>query len=117
LSELGDLIEAASLAPGKSGLLKAVIRAAEEAVEPKEAVRWLAAVQPATYETDARIAASDFLTEMGETPAALRWLDGPEPKLGIARASLLLESGRSGEAAEAYSAAIAPDPSLKQETL
>jgi len=94
-----------------------VIRAAEEAVEPGEAVRWLLGVQPATYEIDARIAASDFLTEMGETPAALRWLDGPEPKLGIARASLLLESGRIGEAAEAYSAAIATDPSLKEETL
>ena len=72
LSELGDLIEAASLAPGKSGLLKAVIRAAEEAVEPEDAVRWLASGQPATYDVDARIAASDFLTEMGETPAALQ---------------------------------------------
>ena len=56
LSELGDLIEAASLAPGKSGLLKAVIRAAEEAVEPEEAVRWLVGGQPASYEADARIA-------------------------------------------------------------
>ena len=117
LSELGDLIEAASLAPGKSGLLKAVIRAAEEAMEPEEAVRWLAGGQPATYEPDARIVASDFLAEMGDTPAALRWLDGSEPKLGIARASLLLESGRTGEAAEAYSAAVAADPSLKEETL
>ena len=117
MSELGDLIEAASLAPGKSGLLKAVIRAAEEAVEPEEAVRWLAAGHPASYDIDARIAASDFLAEMGETPAALLWLDGVAPRLGIARASLLLEGGRIGEAAEAYRAAIAADPALKEETL
>lgn len=117
MSELGDLIEAAGLSPGKGGLLKAVIRAAEEAVEPEEAVRWLATVQPATYEADARIAASNFLAEMEETPSALRWLEGDEPKLQIARASLLLENGRTGEAAEAYSAAIAGDPSLKEPSL
>jgi transitional endoplasmic reticulum ATPase len=117
LSELGDLIEAASLSPGKVGLLKAVIRAADEAVEPEEAVRWLAATPPATYEPDARVLAADFLADNGETPEALRWLGGDEPRLCIARAQMLLEAGRTGEAAEAYSAGVTADPSLRDEEL
>ncbi|MFT3722468.1 MAG: ATP-binding protein [Hyphomonadaceae bacterium] len=117
MSELGDLIEAASLAPGKSGLLKAVIRAAEEAVEPEEAVRWLAGVAPAQYDTDARIMAAEFLADQGDMQAAVRWTDGTEPKLCVARARMLLDAGRTGEAADAYREGVTADPSLKDESL
>lgn len=117
LSELGDLIEAASLSPGKGGLLKAVIRAAEDAVEPEEAVRWLAGVNPQAYDADAREMAARFLGEMGEVQAALTWASGPEPRLGVARARILSEAGRTGEAAETYSQAIAADPTLRDAVL
>ncbi len=117
MSELGDLIEAASLAPGKSGLLKAVIRAAGEAVEPEEAARWLAGVAPAQYDDDARIMAAEFLADQGDMQAAVRWTDGTAPKLCVARARMLLDAGRTGEAAEAYRKGVSADPSLKDETL
>ncbi len=117
LSELTDLIEAASAAPGKAGLLKAVIRAADDAVEPEEAVRWLAGLDPSPYDVDVRRFAADFLEDQGETPAALRWLAGDDPKLGVDRAHILLGAGRLGEAAEAYVAAITADPSLKDDEL
>ena len=113
LSELTDLIEAASAAPGKAGLLKAVIRAADDAVEPEDAVRWLAGLDPTPYDADVRRFTADFLEDQGETPAALRWLAGDEPKLCLDRAHILLGAGRMGEAAEAYVAAITADPSLK----
>ena len=117
MSELSDLIEVAGLAPGKSSLLRAVIRAAEEAVEPEEAVRWLAGIAPAPYDIDARIMAAEFLADQGDMQAAVRWTDGAEPKLCVARARMLLDAGRTGEAAEAYRDGVTADPSLKDEAL
>lgn len=112
MSELDDLIEAASLSPGKAGLLRAVLRAAREAVEPDPAVDWLRGTPPALYEADARSQAAGFLAEQGDTDAALAWLDGEGAVLGVARARLLLRLNRTGEAADAYHAAIAEDASL-----
>ncbi len=112
MSELHDLIEAASLSPGKGGLLRAVLRAAREAVEPEAAVDWLRDAEPAAYDADARVQAAEFLGEFEAVEAALRWCDRAEPRLGVARARILLKAGRTGEAAEAYSAAIAADSSL-----
>ena len=117
MSELGDLIEAASLSPGKSGLLRAVIRAANEAVEPEEASRWLSGVQPTQYDADARIMAAEFLSGQGEVSAAIRWTAGDDARLCVARARVLHEAGRTGEAAEAYSAGVTADPTLRDEAL
>lgn len=94
-----------------------MIRAAEDLVEPEEAARWLATVEPAQYDADARVMASEFLDDGGETPAALRWVTGDEPKLCVARARILLDAGRTGEAAEAYSAGVTADASLRDEAL
>ena len=117
LSELGDLIEAASLSPGKGGLLKAVLRAAEDAVEPEEAARWLATTSPAPYDADVRAMAAAFLSEQGEVQAALRWAEGADPKLAIVRARILRDAGRTGEAADVYRDAITADPGLRDEDL
>lgn len=117
MSELGDLIEAASLSPGKSGLLRAVIRAANEAIEPEEASRWLSVIEPAQYDIDARIMAGEFLSDQGEVSAALRWVIGDDPRLCVARARLLHEAGRTGEAAEAYRSGVMADPGLRDEEL
>ncbi len=117
MSELSDLIEAASLSPGKSGLLRAVIRAAEESVDPEEAVEWLGRTDPRPYDDDARVHAAEFLVDMEEPAAAVRWTEGPSPALCLARARALLSDDRQGEAAEAYKAAVAGDPSLKDDGL
>lgn len=117
MSELSDLIEAASLSPGKSGLLRAVLRAAREAVEPEEATEWLSRTEPRSYDTDTRIQAAEFLIEEDAAAEAVRWTEGPEAKLCIARARALLADDRVGEAAEAYKAAVTADPSLKDRDL
>ncbi len=117
LSELSDLIEAASLAPGKNGLLRAVIRAADEAVEPEEAARWLMGVEPGPFDADTRLMAAQFLEDHGEIQAAIGWIGGPEPALCLARARILQAAGRTGEAAEAYRAGVTVDPSLREEEL
>jgi transitional endoplasmic reticulum ATPase len=117
LSELSDLIEAASAAPGKNGLLRAVLRAAGEAVEPGEAISWLGRTDPRPYDADTRAQAAEFLVEEDAVDAAIKWAEGPEPKLCIARAKALLADGRMGEAADAYKAGLAGDPSLKDADL
>jgi transitional endoplasmic reticulum ATPase len=117
LSELTDLIEAASLSPGKGGLLRAVLRAAREAVEPEEAVAWLSRTEPRTYDADARIQAAEFLVDQDEAGEAVRWTDGADAKLCVARARALLADDRDGEAAEAYKAGVSADPSLKDQEL
>src|SRR6185503_18437457 len=66
---------------------------------------------------DTRAQAAEFLVEEGAAEAAMKWADGPEPKLCIARAKALLADGRMGEAAEAYKAGLAGDPSLKDADL
>ena len=117
MSELGDLIEAASLSPGKSGLLRAVIRAANEAIEPEEASRWLSVIEPAQYDIDARIMAGEFLSDQGEVSSALRWVIGDDSRLCVARARILHEAGRTGEAAEAYRSGVMADPGSRDEEL
>jgi ATP-dependent 26S proteasome regulatory subunit len=117
LSELSDLIEAASLAPGKSALLRAVLRAAEDSVEPEEAVAWLSRTEPRAYDIDTRVLAAEFLVDQDEAGQAVRWTDGSEAKLCVARARALLADDRVGQAAEAYKVGVTADPSLKDEEL
>ena len=117
MSELSDLIEAASLSPGKGGLLRAVLRAARDAVAPEEAVEWLSRGEPRAYEVDARVQAAEFLVELDEAEEAVRWAQGPEAALCVARARALLADDRVGEAAEAYKAGVTADPSLKDAEL
>jgi SpoVK/Ycf46/Vps4 family AAA+-type ATPase len=110
LSELSDLIEAAEASPGKAGLLRAVIRAAREAIDAEPALAWLTRADPKAYDIDTRVQAADFLVEMDGD--ALRWVEGDDAKLCLARAHALLEDNLVADAAEAYKAAIAKDPSL-----
>jgi transitional endoplasmic reticulum ATPase len=117
LSELSDLIEAADLSPGKGGLLRAVVRAAEEAVDPDDALRWFGTVDPRPYDDAARIHVAEYLADVAPAGAGLRWVEGQSPVLCLARARLLLDEDRPGEAAEAYKAAVAGDPSLKDDDI
>lgn len=117
MSELSDLIEAASLSAGKAGLLRAVLRAAREAVAPEEAVEWLSRTEPKAYEADIRIQVAEFLVDEGAPAQAVRWTEGSDARLCVERARALLADDRVGEAAEAYRAGVTADPSLKDEEL
>jgi SpoVK/Ycf46/Vps4 family AAA+-type ATPase len=112
LSEIGDLIEAADLHPGKGALMRAVLRAAEDAVDPDEAYEWLARTDPKPYDAGVRIAVADFLLENDKADTALRWAQGEEAKICVVRARVLLALHRMGEAAEAYKKGVAQDASL-----
>ncbi len=117
MSELGDLIEAAKLAPGKNGLARAVLRAAKDAVDPDDAVVWLTEGVIPGYDSDTRAAIAAFLVEADEGEAALAWAAGAEPVLVLARARAFVSLDRLGEAAEHYSAAIKADPTLASDEL
>jgi hypothetical protein len=112
MSELTDLISAAADSPGKSGLVRAVLRAARDAVDPEEAAKWLAGVDPAPHDADTRVMAAAFLVDLDDAEAAIAWTAGAEPKLRLARAKALLAAGRIVEAVEDYKAAKTTDPSL-----
>lgn len=117
MSELGDLISAAEATPGKGGILKALVRAAKDAVDPAEAVDWLADTAPGPYDDDARFTVAEFLLAQGETDGAIAWADGAAGKLKIVKARALLKAGQLGEAVEAYKAALAIDPKLAEPDL
>jgi transitional endoplasmic reticulum ATPase len=112
LSEIGDLIEAADLHPGKGALMRALLRAADEAVDPEEAFEWLGRADPNPYDADTRISVAGFLVENDEADRALRWTEGEEARICIARARALIALDRLGEAAEAYRAGVSKDASL-----
>ena len=112
MSEIGDLIEAADLHPGKGALMRAVLRAAEDAVDPEEAFEWLGRADPKPYDADVRISVAEFLVENDEADTALRWTEGEDAKTCIARARALVALDRLGEAADAYKAGVAKDASL-----
>ncbi|MEZ5939576.1 MAG: ATP-binding protein [Hyphomonadaceae bacterium] len=112
MSDLGDLIETADLAPGKGALLRAVVRAADDAVDPEEAFIWLSRTEPGPYEADARVFAAKFLITRDRAETALRWLDGDDPAEQLQRARALKALGRIGEGADAYRKAVAAQPAL-----
>ena len=112
MSELTDLLEVAALTPEKASLVRAVLRAAENAVDPDPAVDWLARIDPAPHDVETRAAVARFLAPSGDGEAALRWAEGTDPRLKLERARTLLLLDRIEEAAEAYAAAVGADSML-----
>jgi transitional endoplasmic reticulum ATPase len=112
MSELTDLLEIAALTPEKASLVRAVLRAAEDAVDPDPAVDWLARIDPAPHDVETRAAVARFLAPSGDGEAALRWAEGTDPRLKLERARALLLLDRVEEAAEAYAAAVRADSML-----
>lgn len=112
MSELTDLLDVAKDAnPLKSSLVRAIVRAAWDAVDPGPALTWLATIEPAGHDEDTRILAAELLSDHEDASQALRWTAAGSAKLEVARARVLLGQGRPVEAGEVYRAAIANDPS------
>jgi transitional endoplasmic reticulum ATPase len=112
MSELTDLISIAEQSPEKTSLVRAVLRAADEAVDPGPAVDWLAGIDPSRHDAPARIDVAAFLTDQGAAEAALAWTEGSDGAVRVARARALLALGQTAEAAELYGAAVGADPTL-----
>ncbi len=112
MSELDDLLDAARATPANGGVLRAMIRAAEAALDAEAAADWLAATPPGAHADDTRLMASQFLLRANRPEAALDWAAGAAPALGVARSRAQLALGRTAEAAKTYAQAVEQAPDL-----
>ena len=117
MSELDDLLDAARAAPNSGGVVRAMLRAAGEAVDCERALEWLEASEPGPHTDDTRLMASALLLDHDRADAALTWAQGDEPALGIARARAELALGRIPAAAQSYARAVEADPKLADAVL
>lgn len=112
MSELTDLLDIAKDAPAKSSLVRAVVRAAWDAVDAAPAVEWLATADPSVHDEDTRISTAELLSDQAAHDTALTWTTGGSPRLEVARARVLLAAGQPAQAGDAYRAAVARDPTV-----
>jgi transitional endoplasmic reticulum ATPase len=117
LSELDDLLEAARAAPNSGGVVRAMLRAASEAVDCERALEWLEAGEPGPHSDDTRLMASALLLGHHRAEAALTWAQGDDPALGIARARAELALSRPADAAQSYARAVEARPELADAAL
>ena len=117
MSELDELLDAVRAAPNAGGVLRAMLRAAGEAVDPGAAVDWLDSASPAAHASDIRLLAAALLLDAHRPEAALRWTEGDDAALGVARARAELALGRIEAAAQSYSQAILIRPDLADPAL
>ncbi|NNE21723.1 MAG: ATP-binding protein [Rhizobiales bacterium] len=116
--ELKELADACREQPASAALLKALLRAAREEAEPGVAVRYLVEAETdAVADSTVRESASDFLMGIEEYDAAARWLEGLGGAASLKHVHALLAAGREQEAAQAYRAAMAADPGLRDNEL
>jgi AAA+ superfamily predicted ATPase len=117
MSEINDLIEAARAAPRSSAILRALLRAAADAVDPSPVFAYLAAVDPAGFDGQSRNAAAAFLANYNQHSGVLNWTDGSDAPSLVMRARSALALGRTAEAHEAYAAAIGKDETSRADDL
>jgi transitional endoplasmic reticulum ATPase len=117
LSELDDLLDALRAAPRSGGVLRAMLRTAAEAVDPAAAIDWLGTATPDPHDPETRRLAAGLLLTAGRAEAALRWAEGEDETVGVAKARALLALGRREAAAQAYSRAILIRPDLADPAL
>lgn len=115
---LNDLIEACRAAPGRDGVLRAMIREARETADPGVAVSYLSETRPADEaEAATRFLAGDFLMEQNALEAALIWYGRGEPAADARAARVLLALGRKEEASDAYRSAVREDATQRDPEL
>jgi ATP-dependent 26S proteasome regulatory subunit len=117
MSEINDLIEAAKTAPQSSPILRALLRAASDAVHPELVLDYLGGASPDGIDPAGRQAAATYLAAHGRHAAVLRWVDGADAASLVTKARALLALGRSDEARDAYGEALAQDEGAREEDL
>lgn len=116
MSALHDLIEAAAAAPSSSGILRALLREADEAVDAGAALDYLATADPGRHDEALRAAVGGLLLKHGRHGAAVGWCAG-DGALAVLRARAHLALGQMEEARAAYAAALARDEGLRSDEL
>lgn len=117
MSEITDLIEAAKAAPRSSAILRALVRAAGEAIDPAPVVGYLADADVDGLDTPGRNTAAAFLARHGQHAQVLRWADGSDAPSRVMRARASLALGRMDQAREDYAAALAMDERMRADDL
>ena len=97
--------------------MRAMLRAAADAVDCERALEWLEASEPGPHTDDTRLMASALLLNHDRADAALAWAQGDEPTLGVARARAELALGRMADAAQSYASAVTAAPELADAVL
>jgi transitional endoplasmic reticulum ATPase len=113
MSELKDLLEAAQASP-KSAILRAVVRAAADAVDPETAAEFLATTDPAPHDEVTRATIAKFLVDNERAEAALAWCQSDEGPVALHRARAQLLLGRLADARESYKIAKAEGLSMDE---
>ncbi|MBL8779983.1 MAG: AAA family ATPase [Alphaproteobacteria bacterium] len=114
MSELQDLIEAAKATPKSSAILRAVVRACADAVDPESAADFFAATDPAPHEEVTRATVAKFLLDHQRAEAALAWCQTDEGPVTLLRARAQLALGRLADARESYKLAQAEGLSMDE---
>ncbi len=117
MSELLDLIEAARAAPGSSAILRALVRAADDAIDPAAAVTFLTQVDITSTDEPTRMSVAAFLLKQEELHAALLWCQGEDPQIRLLRARIHLAQGNLELARTNYQAALAANPAVRSADL
>ena len=90
MSELHDLIEAATAAPRSAGILRALARTASEAVDPSPAIEFFARADNAGVDQATQMSIAAFLLQHAEPRAALLWCKAESPEDMVVRARIYL---------------------------
>lgn len=117
MSEINDLIEAARTAPGSSAILRALLRAAGEAVDPAPVVEYVASASVEGIDPAGCQAAASYLAAHGRHDAVLRWAHGGEAASLVLRARAQLALGHTAEARDSYAEALAQDEGARADDL
>jgi transitional endoplasmic reticulum ATPase len=117
MSELQDLITAAGASPKSSAILRAVLRAAANAVDPAPALEFLSAADTSGHDEPTYLAVAGFLLNHKLNEAALRWCLGDGGPVRLMRARAHLALGQMTEARDHYAAALAQDANLRSDDL
>ena len=117
MSELHDLIEAATAAPRSAGILRALARTASEAVDPSPAIEFFARADNAGVDQATQMSIATFLLQHAEPRAALLWCKAESPEDMVVRARIYLALDDRELALKTYQAALDGNPSTRSPEL
>jgi SpoVK/Ycf46/Vps4 family AAA+-type ATPase len=97
--------------------MRAVLRAAGEAIDPMAATSFLATADPSALDEPTRAMVADFLLRQRELQPALLWCQGEAPGTRLLRGRIYLALNDHERARANYEAALSADPSCRSAEL